>query len=308
MADFGVTEDGHPDEVVLPGHGFTNPLEKPHVLSSGSGSEASKASTNNISGQGKPMQPPPRSNLTRSGSNGYGPNRHQPHTPNQQPNRSGAPYQGRPNIQQAGRPNQPGGVPAPGQVSAVQQAASNGRTNTPPPPNGEQPAGPVTFFSARSVQALPEDAPPGTAAVVQTGAKLFDPHFESPSIRKTPGIDHRTSKPVARNGQHVEPTKREEEPPLRPAGGISNGPSAGPTNGPLRSSPGNVVNPSLNHTRQIGAPGGHSPMGNRGAYKPLTVKRPADGGPRPPLNEVSTNGSTASAAGAGNDPKRQKMG
>ena len=44
----------------------------------------------------------------------------------------------------------------------------------------------------------------------------------------------------------------------------------------------NVVNPQLDQTRRIGAPGGgmgggfsSSPSGNRGQYRPLTVKRPA---------------------------------
>jgi DNA repair and recombination protein RAD52 len=38
-----------------------------------------------------------------------------------------------------------------------------------------------------------------------------------------------------------------------------------------------VVNPQLDHTRRIGAPGSSSPLGNRGQFRPLTVKRPAGG-------------------------------
>jgi DNA repair and recombination protein RAD52 len=100
----------------------------------------------------------------------------------------------------------------------------------------------------------------------------------------------------------VAPLKHDEEPAARPGGGFSS------ASGSVRTSLGNPINPSLNQARQIGAPGSHSPMGNRGQYKPPTMtKRPADGGVRAPLNEVTTNG-TVGAGSVGADAKRQKVG
>lgn len=265
MADFGVTEDGHPDEVILPAsHGMGN-----------------KASTMGAAGQSNPMQPPTRT-IGRALSNGPPP-RPQPQTPQQAQQRPAGPVHGRPNPPPNTRTSAPGGG-APAQVH-------QSRNNT-PPPAGEQPPGPIAFFSARAVQQLPEDAPPGTASVGTDGAKLFDPHADSPSIRKTPGIDHKTSKPVGRNGQHVAPTRRDDEsvPPVNLANG--------------RPSLGHATNPSLANARQIGAPGGMSPRGNRGQFRPLSVKRPAEGGGRPPLNEMSTNNNASADATA--EAKRQK--
>ncbi|KAI3326341.1 Sts1 protein [Xylariaceae sp. AK1471] len=213
----------------------------------------------------------------------------------------GHPDEGRPNAQQ-----QPPRHTSHANTTS-QQAAANSRMMTPPPNAGSRPPTamnapngasnePATFFSARSVKDVPEHADPGTA-VLGGGAKIFDPRAESPSIRKTPGIDHKSSKPLSRTGVHVQPLKREPE-----------------QQRPTPNGPPNVVNPSLAQMRQIGAPGGAgSPLGNRGQYRPPTMKRPApngpDGGNGTPLTEVSTNRPLpAAGAGAiGADAKRQKM-
>ncbi|KAI0452119.1 hypothetical protein F5B21DRAFT_516268 [Xylaria acuta] len=292
MADFGVTEDGHPDEVVLPAshEHVAHSSEKSQNSIAGNANDRSRPPMNGH--PPKPMQPPPRSAAQPP---------RPPHTPNQHTSRPPGQFQGRPNLQQ-----QP---PRPQNHSntAAQQAATNNRIMTPPPnaisrpPSGMNPPNgashePATFFSARSVKDVPESAELGTAAIVERGAKVFDPRAESPSIRKTPGIDHRSSKPLSRTGVHIEPVKKEPN-QQRPA-----------LNGPP-----NVVNPSLSQMRQIGAPGGAgSPLGNRGQYRPPTMKRPAPGGPdgggnRAPLTEVSTNGPPAAPGAAGVDAKRQKM-
>ncbi|KAI0423902.1 hypothetical protein F5Y09DRAFT_336209 [Xylaria sp. FL1042] len=290
MADFGVTEDGHPDEVVLPGS---------HDHAAQSSDKSQTAIVSNASDRNRPpmnrnMQPPSKPVAQQP---------RPPQTPNQQANkqahRPGGQFQGRPNPQQQ-PPRQNNYVNI-----TTQQAAANNRVMTPPPnavsrpPSGMNvPIGisnePATFFSARSVKDVPDTADPGTAVSMDRGAKVFDPRAESPSIRKTPGIDHRSSKPLSKGGVHVPPIKRELD-QQRPA-----------PNGPP-----NVVNPSLSQVRQIGAPGGAgSPLGNRGQYRPPTMKRPPPGGPdgggnRTPLTEVSANGPTA--AGAVADAKRQKM-
>ncbi|KAI0151197.1 DNA repair and recombination protein rhm52 [Pestalotiopsis sp. NC0098] len=297
MADFGVTEDEHPDEVVLPvtNGGASKPQDRPQgAVNTGNGFNRSTSSN---FGPSKPMQPPNQAPMSRSSSYGQQA-RPQPQTP-QAANRPGPTGQSRPQVQPNGRAN----GPAPAQVSAA-QAAANSRINTPPPANGtdQVPDGPVAFFSARSVTALAEDAPPGTATLPPKGGKLFDPKLESPSIRKTPGIDHGSSKPVGKDKRHAAPIKHDEEQPSTQFGG-----GAGKFNPPGRTSLGNVINPSLNQARQIGAPGSQSPMANRNQYRPPTMKRPADGGSRAPLNEMTTNGSVAVNA-TNTDAKRQKVG
>ncbi|KAI1389596.1 recombination protein Rad52 [Hypoxylon trugodes] len=293
MADFGVTDEGHPDEVVLPGSHGTNSNEKSQYLPAGNTSDRNTSFTNSAS---RPMQPPPRPAVQPS---------RPPQTPTQQtPQRPGVPFQGRPNPQHP-RP--------PSFNNAAQQAATNSRTN-PPPPTAAAPTEPVSFFSARSIKAPPGAADPDTLIVPPQGARLFDPRSESPSIRKTPGIDHNSSKPVSRTGQHVPPVKRDQDPQRSStsssaASGFSNASSSGPS----RPTVGAVGSPAMNHARQIGAPGGvGSPLANRGQYRPLTVKRPAPSGPeagnRTPLTEVTTNGPPQGVnGGGGTDPKRQRV-
>ncbi|KAI0596340.1 hypothetical protein F4775DRAFT_565004 [Biscogniauxia sp. FL1348] len=308
MVDFGVTEDGHPDEVVLPAShdqatNSTHSNDRSQPVPVGS-----RSSTNSAP---RPMQPPP----SRPTAQPPRP----PQTPNQPPQRPGPQFQGRPNPQQQ---QQPPRLPSHASNIAQQQAAAN-RSNTSSinaanPPNGA-PSEPVSFFSARSVKDIPEDAPPGTASINPQGAKIFDPHADSPSIRKTPGIDHRTSKPVGRNGQHVPPITGSAA-----GAGKADGPPLPQPRLPPHNAAAAAMNPALGHTRQIGAPGGGtgSPLGNRGQYRPLTMKRPApsgngpssDAGGRAPLTEVSTNGPGAAGGGGGGagtgtgvDAKRQKM-
>lgn len=254
-------------------------------------------STNNVSRQ---MQPPPKPAVQPP---------RPPLTPNQPPQqRPGTSFQGRPNPQ-------PYPKPPIHTANAAQQALANNKTHT-PPPNGAAPTEPVSFFSARSIPKLPEDAPPDAAIIPTQGAKLFNPRLDSPSIRKTPGIDHNSSKPVSKSGQHVPPTKRDQEPALGLAGAPAGAPTgnnlfSGPGAGPGRPSVGGIGNPALSQARQIGAPGVGSPMGNRGQYRPLTVKRPAPTGPDPvnrtPLTEVTNNGSAQGAGMGAMDVKRQRM-
>ncbi|KAI2627343.1 recombination protein Rad52 [Hypomontagnella submonticulosa] len=292
MTDFGAADEGHPDEVVLPGSHGTSSNEKSQTLSSGNSNDRNTASANNAP---RPMQPPPRPAAQPP---------RLPHTPNQPPQRPAASFQGRPNPQQYSRPS-------PHSNNTLQQTASNHRTNT-PPPNASALSEPVSFFSARSIKKLPEDVAPDTAIIPVQGAKPFDPRLESPSIRKTPGIDHNSSKPVSRSGQHVPPIKREQEQHRSPAGASAGSTlSAGVSSGPSRPNGSGVSNPTLNHARQIGAPGGPgSPLTNRGQYRPLTMKRPASAVPEPgnraALAEVSTNGPVHGVGASVVDAKRQK--
>ncbi|KAJ3569573.1 hypothetical protein NPX13_g6036 [Xylaria arbuscula] len=293
MADFGVADEGHPDEVVLPGshEHVGQSSDRSQMTVAGNAGNHSKMPVNG--NPTRPMQPPSRPVAQPPRA---------PQTPNQQTYRPTGQFQGRPNAQQ----------PPPRQVNhaniMTQQAAANKRTMTPPPNAAARLPGGMsaptsasneapTFFSARSVKDVPESADPGVAASVERGAKVFDPRAESPSIRKTPGIDHKSSKPLSKGGVHLPPVKRESD---QPQSAFTNGPP-------------NVVNPSLSQMRQIGAPGAvGSPLGNRGQYRPPTMKRPAPNGPdgggnKAPLAEVSTNGQSVAARNAVADAKRQKM-
>lgn len=103
----------------------------------------------------------------------------------------------------------------------------------------------AAFFSARAVDMLRDNPQPGPSAAPQ-----FDPHTESPSIRKTAGVDHTKSVPISK--------------PM--IAGAS----------PATNHSRDFVNPSSDMHRKIGAPGGSgvgSPL-NRGqstsSYRPLT--------------------------------------
>ncbi|KAL6805779.1 hypothetical protein J3E68DRAFT_422021 [Trichoderma sp. SZMC 28012] len=229
--------------------------------------------TTNESRPGQPARPMPGNNLNR-------PPQPQPYTPRQ------------------GQPPRPQNAP--------QGKEPLNQTMAPPPPQAPPPGEPVAFFSARST--MPDTNQAGNQ---NQQKQLFNPKAESPSIRKTPGIDHTSSKPVARNGQHVPPANSQ-------APSTQNGNTGGFTS--LRQSigssqaRGNPMNPSLDQARRIGAPGGGlgSPLANRGQYKPPTMKRTlpseanAANGTRSPLADIPTN------AGNGNgedglDAKRQKV-
>jgi DNA repair and recombination protein RAD52 len=332
--DFAVSGDGHPDEVAL---------ENSIVSATSNGRPQAQTP-----GAASRMQPPGRP-LARATSAGN--LRGQPQTPNGQGLRSNGPqavashHAPPPRAQQA---QNVGGLSsnssATGGSSGLSTGSSTSSTtasaNVPgaaqdgAEPNADGPG----FFSARAINQLPVESL-SSGAVVPLGGQVFNPRLESPSIRKTPGIDHTTSKPLARNGQHVMPTASQAAAVVAGPGGPSaagindaNASPQGASHVGLRPAPlgvggppnrGNVVNPQLDQARRIGAPGSAgSPLANRGQYRPPTMKRPlpaeapqrgpagGGGGPgtRPPLAEVSTNGAgSASSVSSGADVKRQKM-
>lgn len=285
------------------------------------------------------MQPPSRP-LSRSHSAGNPAPARPPQTTSQ-----GFPRPGPQNNshQAAPRPHHPlqqqmnQSRPASGPAQAS-NSSSSGPHQTPPPANAQNgcpPSEGVGFFSARAVSQLagPEEDEEPKLPTAPVGAHAFNPHAESPSIRKTPGIDHTKSKPLGRNGQHVAPAERNgsdtgsKNPGPVPislsvgagksgagvnsGGGLSGAGGQQQQQGPIAAQRGGLGNPQLSQVRRIGAPmGPGSPMANRGQYRPPTMKRPisndGNGGTRPALTEVSTNGTVNTVTGAG-DVKRQKM-
>lgn len=122
---------------------------------------------------------------------------------------------------------------------------------TPPPATSTIVSGdpPVGFFTARAAETIQ------SASGTLPQAPSFNPHLESPSIRKTAGVDHSKTKPVARELVGAQPP-----PVLSPA-----------------SRP-NFGNTQADKARRVGMPGSvASPLANRSSYKAPQMKRPAEG-------------------------------
>lgn len=334
-ADFNISEEGHPDEVVLS-------TSDTSILSNASNDRSQFAGNNNNNNSNAPMQPPARP-LERTGSNGNNFSRvpQPPQTPNAAP-RTNA-FAGTSNnnnpptnaARLAGQFNQ--NRPAPPQPNNANKQfqpkpppAAAAVMTPPQPAPAAPPSGEAIFFSARAVSKLTEEAI--VNGQVSKEISQFNPKLESPSIRKTPGIDHTKSKPVSRTGQHVPPTgahsdkddNNHTKPAAVPAQAAAAAVGRQPTITMNRPGPplarGNVMNPSLDQTRRIGVPGGgfsSSPLANRNQYKPPTLvgKRTVDGqaapgaagaGNRAPLGDMSSNAPVNAGGAPVGDAKRQR--
>lgn len=120
----------------------------------------------------------------------------------------------------------------------------------------------------------------------------FNPHLESPSIRKTAGVDHSKTKPVGRDA-------------------VSGPQSPAPASPAVIAGRPNFVNPQADKMRRVGMPVGAaaSPLANRGSYKPPQMKRGFEGQQRPALGDVtSTTVNVPPSDTGGGDAKRQKTG
>ncbi|KAH6674643.1 hypothetical protein B0J14DRAFT_45820 [Halenospora varia] len=280
--------------------------------------------------------PPARQQNVGAPNNNIPNNNQQPQTPNAgfiranigaNPNIRPPPdtsNQSRPNNGPQGKPpavagrilNQPsrGGGPASAPNSPARHQPNRPSSLDPTdnePPIGLPPQG-AGFFSARAATMLPPPPttdgaplPPDAPIPTHNNLPVFNPHAESPSIRKTPGIDHKSSKPTTREGKHV-PGSQSTATPI--------------TGGGIQRASGNVLNPQLDGARRIGVPGSPSPMANRNQYRPPTIKRPLDGGAggmnaggngeqggRTPLVGLDANGSLAGGGGEGHEVKRQRL-
>ncbi|KAF3491907.1 DNA repair and recombination protein rad22 [Arthroderma uncinatum] len=175
-ADFAEHTSLHPDEVVL--EETSNAARPPRQH-----------------GPPIPQQPATTGNSAHTNRMGAQANLRNPPTAGPTPG-------GLPPGRQAGQPNGPL-FPNPAEQHRPDPALNNNGSRSPKkgisPPNtqvGEdkRPEEPVVgFFSARAAEALIND--PYAAA---KSAPVFDPQFDSPSIRKTAGIDHNSSSPIVR--------------------------------------------------------------------------------------------------------------
>lgn len=313
----GETEAGNPDEIVIETE--IQRQNQPPIQTNGSAPQ-----------RGPPIRPGFNPAIVTPSKperwNGSGP-ASRPNPVNTRQNPSGIPppaaIQGRPMAAQVPAQNNANLRPSVPQQQPVGQNAPQTSISQPPvkretapggfqgnqemiPPQGTPSAG---FFSARAVDLLRENP-----NAVPPRATQFDPHAESPSIRKTAGVDHTKSVPISR-------------PMLSSA-------SPAPNNN-VNNNPRDYVNPATDMQRRVGAPAGGvgSPV-SRGpsvsSYRPLTrpnidqrsVSNPAvanrgsvppqqnPNGKRPPLVDV-TNAEASPGAGVPapgpNDPKRPRV-
>jgi DNA repair and recombination protein RAD52 len=303
-ADFSVADpDAHPDEVVLPeppvaASRHFNVLKNTSALNGGTPiqnrppnnrpqpvvpSRIANAPQPQTFNNNLPQQPQtPNSGFTRSGSGAGQAMRPPPDAkPMQAPQinpRTGQPLK---------QPSRNGPPSAPGSPTKPPISSDDDTISLPP-----QGAG---FFSARAVKnIIPQSenqSIDGPLQPIPNNLPAFNLHAESPSIRKTPGVDHKSSKPITRDLKQV---------PGSSQSAIAGGGGQRPTL--------NVLNPQLDSTRRIGQPGSPSLQLNRAAYRPPTLKRPVDvgaNGPRIPLNDLPANGTVVGDNGG--DIKRQRL-
>lgn len=163
-------------------------------------------------------------------------------------------------------------------------------------------APPVGFVSGSTAKKLAD----GAVTVINSDTPRFNPHAESPSIRKTAGIDHGKSTKVQRDALPV------------PEDSQSNTSGIVQQAMPRPSANQNLANPPGDLTRKIGIPASNvpSPLGSRTAYKrpgPAGInghKRLQMSAPefeaetRSPLADVSNTVPSAAGMGDGEANKR----
>lgn len=275
-ADFNVASGEHPDEV-----GLDVPVPSGHFQGRSSPTRYGQAPAlqrpnTQILQQPKPpvgrMQPIPAPGMNgpqtpKAMQNGpqqarYAPGVQPSHVQMQRPPQ--LPQYNGSNNRPQGPPNHPppAAVPA-GANAGIPSLGHNGQIPPKIAPAGggppqkssksPEPEPTVGFFTARVAEALQN------TTAVPPNVPLFNPHAESPSIRKTPGVDHTKTKPLGKDLTVVPPAQNNSLPPMRS----------------------NFVNPQADQNRRIGAPASMaSPLQNRGSYKPpQMMKRPAEGNP-----------------------------
>ncbi|KAJ5875622.1 DNA repair and recombination protein radC [Penicillium subrubescens] len=304
-ADFVVTHTGNPDEIVIEPE---QPQQPPTPMNRPFPQRAPPPGRfdSNVVTPSKPERWSDANNPAARQS--LPPNaRQNPSIPDQRrPMAAPGPPHNMPN----GRPN---GPPQPMPNANAQPTIKREPAPTFNPDNSNQaPPQTVGFFSARAADQLRDN--PNAAPIP---GSQFDPHAESPSIRKTAGIDHTKTVAVVRTGNGVSPA---------PEKGRSQ----------------DFVNPATNMQHRVGGaagqPGGFGSPLSRGpsvsSFKPLTrpnidPKNATNSGPvtrgasvppqningkRPPLSDVTnanaspgTNPTTAPPPTGPNDPKRPRM-
>jgi DNA repair and recombination protein RAD52 len=176
------------------------------------------------------------------------------------------------------------------------QAQQGAQPHNAGPPTHDPPVGFITARAAEKVQG---------PTIITANAPVFNPHAESPSIRKTSGVDHRRSGRISRETVAAAPPINLGGPTAQPI------PNPRPLNPPPNQT--NFINPQADTNRKIGMPGAmQSPVANRSAYKPPGpangLKRGPDVVARSPLADMSNLQQQQQGNGSDStDTKRQKI-
>lgn len=195
--------------------------------------------------------------------------------------------------QQMGKGNGNAGLQQPSNAETQRSNSSSedGSTHAMEPrPQAPPPGAPIGFVTGRKADMV--NAPTGIGGA--TEGLAFNPHAESPSIRRTQGVNPGKSAPItrevlkaAKEGQHQQPAQQQQQ----------------QAQGATRTAT-NYTNPSADMNRKIGMPQSPGFTGGRGsgAYRPHTshgVKRSA-------LGDVTNMQQNQGLDGA-SDPKKAKM-
>lgn len=157
----------------------------------------------------------------------------------------------------------------------------------------------VGFFSAKAADSLDGNNP-----TVSTAALKFNPYAESPSIRKTSGVDHSKTMALNRNTLKPEPPiLREDTPQIQPIERVS-----------IPAQAGSGVSPAVSRlsTSAYRPPTRHGPV--NGTYKAIppgagSAERVLTAAKRAPLGDLSNvQQNTGAVATEGSDVKRQRIG
>ena len=239
--EFDETDFGHPDGVVLPAESHDTARRNPPDPRQQRNTAAHQAMTT-------PSRPP------YGAPPGMQPPAMRSNAPNQSLQNQRTPFDGSTN----GRSEAPRGP-------VFDQPSSNDKDQSSSPgipsqhfggPGGAPAPRAAGFYSARAAGNI--DPTNNLATAVPNAALQFNPHAESPSIRKTAGIDHNKSGKLLRDGLQPESNL----PPRR-----------------------DITDPQSEPIRRVGAPpfaqGGQSPIMrplNTSAYRPPTRRGPETSG------------------------------
>lgn len=176
-----------------------------------------------------------------------------------------------------------------------QQLPAQSEGYQPPHPQEPPPDVPQGFVTGRSAAMLNQpshDRPPAETLA-------FNPHAESPSIRRTHGVNPGKSAPISRAQLTQANGNTNGQAPEQPQMTMPRLPAANGANSAPRPAQTNFVNPSADPNRRIGMPPPTANgLQNRGAYRPPSaIKRPA-------LQDVSNLQMQTDGA---NDAKKAKI-
>lgn len=259
-ADFSGSHGGNQEEVSAERQALSEPLKPPpsrlpsdggtvHFNTNEAPPQKRRQSTNTTSSvpnglpNAKNMPPPhgPLPTSNNSSNNNY----------------SSSPGQPSAYFQPQNQPQPP--VP----IVPLSAAHPNSTTPQPQPPHHPPPG----FYSARALDPIATTNPSANSHTP------FNPHAESPSIRKTAGFDHRRSAPVPRNKiasastTATTPTPSTTDPP--PSIPSVPLPGHGNPNPPAAAAARDFINPAMDPNRKIGAPSPYRPPGGIGSKRPL---------------------------------------